>query len=454
MAKNRSPWISQLRDERARLRLEQDLDTDVVIIGAGIAGIATAFFALKNTSKSVVVLERDKLAHGATGHNAGQVVSYFERGFASLVDEFGIDLASEGQKDVEDAWLLLDEMYTDASLDIPFSRFMGHAGLTSEEQVLLHLRNNAERVRGGLPAERLVVADDAEFLGRIPAEYADLYHVAPRDQVLATLETRVSDYVAVNSYPKGVINSALFCQEVLAYLLERYPGRFALYEHTPANKVILKDGHVVVDAFHACVTAERVVLCTNGFEGFTIINEAGLAVDTRFRHLLRGTVGYMSGYLEPLNKGPMAVSYLENPSADTNESYFYLTRRPYEREAGLDENLISIGGPGFDIEDTREYRRDAEFPDDVAGEIDRFVRATYDPDPNKEIGYAFTWHGLMGYTRNGVRMVGPEPENPTLVYNLGCNGIGILPSLSGAARIARLLKGESLGPSIFDVPSA
>ncbi len=304
---NRSPWISQLRDDRPQRRLSGDVETDVAIVGAGIAGIATAFFILKETGKRVIVLERDKLAHGATGHNAGQVVSYFERGFASLVDEFGLELAAEGQRDVEDAWGLLDRIYTEAKLDIPFSRFLGHAGLTSEAQVLLHLRNNAARVRGGLPAERIVVADDAGFLGRMPPEYASLYAVAPRAAVLDTLETAVPDYVASLSYQKGVINSALFCQEVLAHLLAEYPGRFALYEHAPASKVLLKDGHAVIDAGTACVTAERVVLCTNGFEGFTIVNEAGLAIDTRFHHLLKGTVGYMSGYLEPQNKGPMAA---------------------------------------------------------------------------------------------------------------------------------------------------
>jgi glycine/D-amino acid oxidase-like deaminating enzyme len=38
------------------------------------------------------------------------------------------------------------------------------------------------------------------------------------------------------------------------------------------------------------------------------------------------------------------------------------------------------------------------------------------------------------------------------MYNLGCNGVGILPSIYGAKRIAQLLAGETLGPSIFDIP--
>lgn len=103
MKKNNSPWLHQLDPNRAHTKLTQDITTDVVVVGAGIAGIATAFFMLKHTDKKVVLLEKYKLGHGATGHNAGQVVSYFERGFASLAQEFGLTLAGQGQQAIEDA---------------------------------------------------------------------------------------------------------------------------------------------------------------------------------------------------------------------------------------------------------------------------------------------------------------------------------------------------------------
>jgi glycine/D-amino acid oxidase-like deaminating enzyme len=56
----------------------------------------------------------------------------------------------------------------------------------------------------------------------------------------------------------------------------------------------------------------------------------------------------------------------------------------------------------------------------------------------------------MGFTPNGVRLIGPEPYNPILYYNLGCNGVGLLPSIYGARKIARFIVGEKLKPSIFD----
>ena len=43
-----------------------------------------------------------------------------------------------------------------------------------------------------------------------------------------------------------------------------------------------------------------------------------------------------------------------------------------------------------------------------------------------------------------------DPDNINLLYNLGCNGVGFLPSVAGGLRIARLIRGDELPPSIFD----
>ncbi len=452
MKKNYSPWLYQLKQDREHQSLAKDEETDVAIIGAGIAGIATAFFTLKYTDKKVTILERYKLAHGATGHNAGQVVSYFERGFSSLVDEFGLELATEGQKSVEDAWQLLDEMYTDAGLNIPFARFLGHAGLSSFEHVLLHLKNNLLRKQGGLNIERLLILETVDFLNEIPKEYDGLYSTTSKETLQDLLETKSHDFVAVLSYQKGCVNSALFCQEILTYLLDKYKDRFALYELSPISKIILRSNEAILDAESHVVNAKKVVLCTNGFSGFTIINETGLEINTKFHHLLQSTIGYMSGYLEKMNKPPVAISYLTDPDPSTEKPYFYITRRYYEYEGDKDFNLISIGGPEYVLPEDGHYSHEHEYSEEIIGEIDSFVKKTYDVDPNKKIDYIFTWHGLMGYTKNRIRLIGPEPKNKTLLYNLGCNGVGILPSIYGGKRISDFIGGKEVKESIFDVP--
>lgn len=452
--KNYSPWLHQLDQSRAPQALGSDIETDIAIVGAGIAGIAAAFFILKYTDKEVVILEKYRLAHGATGHNAGQVASYFEKGFKGLVSEFGIEQAARGQQDVDQAWNLLGEMYADAKLDIFFSRGLGYDGFSTYEQVITALEEALLKREAGLVPEPMLLADTASFVQDISGRYAGLYAVVPHADVLRPLETADPIFIAVSSQKRGCINSALLCERVVGYLLRTYPGRFALYEHTPVRKVILHEHGAVIDAESREVMAQRVVLCTNGFEDLHIINENGLKVDAKYHHLLRGRVAYMSAYLESSSKPPVATSY-ETPDEPTeNLPYYYLTRRPFEFEKGKHHNLISIGGPEESFADTEVYSREAEYPDSAMEILDQFIRMVYAPGKKGALQYEFTWHGLMGYTKNGVRMVGPEPQNPVLLYNLGCNGVGILPSVMGGRKIARHVAGERVEPSIFDVPSA
>ena len=446
---NKSPWIHQLTRTEFFPTLSSDSETDVVVVGAGIAGVATAFFLLADTNKKVVLIEANKIARGATGHNAGQVVSYFERSFADIVSEFGLEKAAEAQKAIEDTWTLLDFMYTQAGLDIPFARFMGHAGFCSYEQVLVHLKDSKARAEAGLLIETFRICETADFIGQIPVEYKDLYTLVPHEVVLSLLETEDVSFCAVLSYQKGCINSALFCEEVVGYLHATYGERLSIYEHTPIQKIVLKHEHALLDAGTHTIKAERVVLCTNGFENLRIINESGLDIDTKFHETIQGTIGYMSGYLEPLSKPPTAISYFIDPDLSSLDPYFYLTRRQYEYEGNTEFNLISVGGPELSVEDKYAYSHELLYPEEMGEKIDQFVRKTYETDSSKSITYEFTWHGLMGYTPNGIRRIGYEPKNNVLMYNVGCNGIGILPSIFGGKRIAGLLNGADT-TTIFD----
>ncbi|HVU06737.1 MAG TPA: FAD-binding oxidoreductase [Candidatus Paceibacterota bacterium] len=450
---NRSPWIHQLDKTRAVEKLRADIETDIAIVGAGIAGIATAFFVLKHTDKKVAIIEKSRIAHGATGHNAGQIVSYFERPFTELCEEFGLDLAAEGQRSIELAWELFDEMYTEAGLRIPFSRFIGYDGLSTYDQVLGHLKNAVLRAKTGLPIQEMWLSDRTAFAANIPKEYAGFYKLVPQEDIQTALETEKRGFVAVTLHHKGVVNSALFSEHVAAYIKQKYRDRVIIYEETPILKVVLHDKDAVLDAGTHMVTADHVVLCTNGFENLTIQNKAGMAIDTKFHHLVNGVVGRMSGYLEKMNKPPMAASYYVPPEggfANMDDPYFYITRREYEYEKGADHNLVCLGGPQHDIPDREEYLYEFDYPEEVQVEVDKFVRDLYAVEPNRKIEYQFTWHGLMGYTPNRVRLIGAEPKNQVLLYNLGCNGVGILPSIYGGKRIARILSGDKVEKSIFD----
>jgi glycine/D-amino acid oxidase-like deaminating enzyme len=238
----------------------------------------------------------------------------------------------------------------------------------------------------------------------------------------------------------------LFTEELAGYLISQFKHRFTLYEQSPMDELVMQAHGAEVKIGKYVVQANKVVLCTNGFEKFTITNVGGPDIDKHFHYLVKGTVGYMAGYLEDRDKSPTAISYVGN-----RDAYFYMTRRPYEDEKNEKHNLVCVGGPEASLEDTSSYVKDDYlYPDEALGDIDSFLHETYVHAPKDIIKYTHQWHGLMGYTPNGVRLVGPESRNHNLFYNLGCNGVGILPSVFGSKKIADMLGGKKFPKSIFD----
>lgn len=438
--------------------LTDDVKTDIAVIGAGISGVTTAYFLLKNTNKQVALIEGGTVAHGATGHNAGQLVAEFERPFGSLVEEYGLQKAVEAEEGVQSAWILLEEIYRDCKLETPMSSFIGYAGYSSIDDVIQELKHDAMRIEGGMLPYKIYVAEECDY-SKIPHEYKDLYTVIPQEDILSLLETDDKEYISAQAERRGCANSAVLIEEIVGFMLSSFRGRFTIYEHTHINDIELNKDNVVLKHDKHQITAEKIVLCTNGFERFNIKNNSGLEINKEFHHRVTGSVGYMAAYTEGLKHPPTALSYYGKDKEGLRRHpedkypgppYFYLTRRPFEMEQNQKHNLICVGGPEVLIEDTKKYSLQENYDESVKKHINDFLKHTFIHTKNTDIEYKFFWHGLLGYTSNGVRLIGEEPKNRNLLYNLGCNGIGILPSIYGAERISHIIAGKKVEPSIFD----
>lgn len=443
---NHSPWIVQLKRTRPAEPLSENIGANVGIVGGGIAGITTAFYTLTNTDKSVVLLEAGKVAHGATGHNAGQITSYFEKSFTELAERYGIVRTVAAHKAIEeDARALLEGIFAQAQLTTPFSQFVGYDGQSSMEQVLIHLHDLQKRAQAGLRIRPLLVAKEWKAHEEIPLELHQYMVVVRQEDILSLLETADTQYIAALPFLSGCMNSAVFSEELTGYLLATYPDRFTLREHTAVSRVVLQKDEVILHAGLNTVTVGEVVLCTNGFESIHIDNTCGDDIDAAFHHEVDGVVGYMVAYKEPLTKAPFASIY-SHDKMDERNPYYYTTRRPFEDESQAKHNLVCIGGPETALPDRATYDAKAAYPLDISDHLATFSSLNYKHHPTVD----YAWHGLMGYTKSWVRLIGREPKNPRLLYNLGCNGVGILPSVYASDRIARLINNEVLLPTIFD----
>jgi glycine/D-amino acid oxidase-like deaminating enzyme len=443
---SRSPWIAQLAADGPPRPLDADARTDVVIVGAGIAGIATAFFTLRDTAHRVLLVERARVGRGATGRNAGQLTTYFERPLSDIADEYGVELAAEAQGGFDDAHDLLDIVVAESEAAVRVERFTGHMGMFNLHHVLVHLRSNLVRRQGGLRLEACLVSDEAEFASQIPAEFSGLYRLVPQAEVRELLETRDDRYRAVLSDRKGCANSGALVQQVLGYLERRFPERFRYADHTGVDRVVVGQDRVVVHARGHAVASSHVVLCTNGFVDHLVADETGAPIRLADDQTVTGRVAYMTAFVDQ-PRAPAAMSYIRNATIGGDTAYAYVTRRTYDRPDGT-VTLTCMGGPEYPFHGA--YDPDDPFPRALLGAMDEQVRPFAQPARPPGLPYDFHWHGLMGYNDGGVRVVGAHPRHPRLHYNLACNGVGFLPSIYGGERVARLLDGQHLPPSIFD----
>src|SRR3954467_2211228 len=79
---------------RERMRLSFDLDVDICVVGAGLAGLTVALEAAR-LGASVAVLEGRHVGWNASGHNLGTVMPGYSLPLGELIERVGFDDARE-----------------------------------------------------------------------------------------------------------------------------------------------------------------------------------------------------------------------------------------------------------------------------------------------------------------------------------------------------------------------
>src|SRR6185437_2416026 len=91
--RTKSFWMTDAPPFEAR-RLSVDITCDVVIVGSGIAGLSCAY-ELSQVGKSVVVLDRGRIAGGMTSRTTAHLAPVCDEGMSALAKLRGEDMAAK-----------------------------------------------------------------------------------------------------------------------------------------------------------------------------------------------------------------------------------------------------------------------------------------------------------------------------------------------------------------------
>lgn len=222
----KSVWNESCKLKK-RGTLKKDIKTDILIIGAGIAGLLTAHM-LKKSGRNVILIDGDEIASGNTKNTTAKITSQHDLIYNKLILEFGEEKARQYAKANELAIEKYKEIIKERKIDCDFEDKAAYIYSLNEIGILKEEVEAAKKV--GI---------DAEFVEK------------------ADLPFEIKGAVKFNN--QGQFNPLKFLKNISEDLI--------IYENTRALEV--KDNLVVTN--RGDITANSIVIATH----YPIINMPG-----------------------------------------------------------------------------------------------------------------------------------------------------------------------------------
>ncbi len=363
---------------------QEEREVDFLVVGAGLAGCTAAYIAKHVHNRDVVIIDARDVALGASGRNAGFMISGLDTYYHRAIERYGAAVAREVWGMSERSFSLWREFIENSPFDVPIDN-CGSMLLAETEQEARELELAARAMNGD--------SISIEYYSRDPQGRG--YHAA----IEQPLDAGVQPYLLVKSILTQCDAEVVANNEL--YRLEQ------------------KGDEARVHTRKALYRAQYVMLCTNAWSPTIDPFFAGKVLPTRAQCLVT----------EPLDHVP--VPYCGY--SDYGYNYYRST---------FDGRFLLGGGRRMFRDEENDTTEDRLNPK-VQAWLDDYLRK-YFPDVTAPI--AQRWSGIMGFSCDGLPLVGTLPGKPRIGFAVGFTGHGLaLAGASAERAVDRLLHGVSAG---------
>jgi len=350
--------------------LEGDVSADLAILGGGVTGVAAAVF-LASRGCRVALVERDTLASGATGRNAGFLLNGVANTYSVAVKSHGRDRARQLWSLSRENHGLLRELVEQERLDCLYARGGSTTLALSEQEAKALSRSASMLAEDGFRAEFL---DDTAVARAFPGGgfLAGLHH--PDD---------------------GELHPVRFVRG-LARVAESRGAR--LFEGTPVTKIIPGVDSVTLETPQGRLSAAMLLLAANAWTA-------------RLHPYFEGAIVGMRGQMFATEPCPERV--IPHPVyVDFGFEYFRQLR---------DGRILAGGGRRASLDTELTY---SDRPTDkVQGAIESFLYSCFPAARGLRITHR--WAGTMGFSCDELPNVGPVPGSVNTYVAGGYHGHGL-----------------------------
>jgi glycine/D-amino acid oxidase-like deaminating enzyme len=358
--------------------------TDVCIIGAGIAGLTTAYLLTK-AGKSAVILDDGPLASGMTRVTTAHLSNAIDDRFVQIErwhGDQGARLAAESHQAAIDC---IERVARELTVDCDFRRLDGYLFLSPGDDRKLLDEELAAAHRAGLRG--------AEMVPRLPL---DSFDSGPA--IRFTNQGRFHPLKYLAAVSKAILKNGgqIFTNSHVDSVQGGREAKVKVGQHT--------------------VESAAIVVATN-----TPINDL-VAIHTKQAPYMT----YVIGARVPRGSVADALYW------DTQEDYHYVRLQPLESSDAGQHDLLIVGG-----EDHKSGQ--ADDADERHRNLEQWARDRFPAIETIEL----TWGGQYMETMDGLAFIGRNPLDSDNVYvTTGDSGMGITHGTIGGMLLTDLILGR------------
>lgn len=375
--------------------LEGELRVDVVIVGGGFTGVASAV-ELSERGLKVAIVEANKIGWGATGRNGGQVTG-------SLSGESQLRKHLHGQLGSRDG----DEFLWNL-------RWRGHD--------IIKARVEKYSIDCDLKYGHLHTAYQPSHMKELQGNFDEACRRGMADQVELVDKRDIPQYLETELYHGGLLNRRNMHLHSLNLCIGEVKAAESMgariFENSDVVDIIHGDTPVVVTE-HGRITANSVLLAGNAYHHLEPKKMKGLIFPACGGNVVTEPLGdEVANRINPQDLAVYDCRYVLD--------YYRLT---------ADKRLMLGGGANYSGRESR----------DIAAEMRPAIESIF---PRlKGVGIEYAWSGMMGIVINRIPQLGKVSDN--VYYAQGYSGHGVALTHIVAEIMAQAISGSMQKFDIF-----
>lgn len=164
-----SLWTQTTQNELNLKSLEENEETEVCIIGAGMFGLTTAYY-LTLAGKKVIVLEKDEIGKKVSGNTTGKITSQHGLFYNHLINDYGIEYAHKYLEANEKAIKNIKTIIENEQIKCDFAERKAYVYTINEDEII-DIEQEKEAVNKLGKTAKLVVKTDLPFKIKAAIEF-------------------------------------------------------------------------------------------------------------------------------------------------------------------------------------------------------------------------------------------------------------------------------------------